>query len=306
MEVLHYNLDECLNIKESISLAIGYFDGVHTGHLALINKVKEYAKTYNTKSALMTFYPGPLVTLGKVKEEQYLTSPTDRKEILEDLGIDYLIIVNFTKTVSQLSPEDFYAKFIQTLPLKYLVCGFDYHFGIRGSGDAAYLKELAKNDFEVFVQEEVDEDDFKISSTRIRNELKTGNIEKVNHLLSRPYRIQGTVIKGKQIGRTIGFPTANIDFNKYLIPKNGVYGVKVEVNHQTYIGMCNIGYNPTFSALDHPSLEVNIFDFNEDIYNQNVKVYFYCFIRDEVKFNSPQELIAQLETDRNKIIEYFK
>lgn len=305
MKVIHYHLDEVLEIENQLAMAIGFFDGVHQGHLTLINEVLNYAKKNHTQSALMTFYPSPLVTLGIVKEEHYLTSPLDRQEILEKLGVDYLIIVDFSKEVSQLLPEVFFEKFITSLPLKYLVCGFDYHFGLKGQGNAKMLQTLAKDRFEVYVQDEVVEDDKKISSTRIRLLLDEGNIEKVNHLLSRVYRIQGTVIKGRQIGRTIGFPTANIDYGHYFIPKNGVYGVKLEVNGKMYIGMCNIGYNPTFDKLDHPSLEVNIFDFDEDIYHQNAKVYFYCFIRDEVKFSSPNDLVKQLLTDKEKIIRYF-
>lgn len=306
MKIIHYNYHEPITFNEPISMAIGYFDGLHLGHLSLANKVKEYASSHHTASALMTFSPNPLITLEKIKEEHYLTSYHDRAEILENIGIDYLIIVSFTKEVSQLSPEDFFHSFIDPLPLKCLVCGFDYHFGIKGMGDGETLKDLSKDKFPVYIQEEVTYKGEKISSTRIQNSLKEGNIELVNELLGRPYAIQGEVIRGRQNGRTIGFPTANIQYGQYAIPCNGVYAVKIMVKDKMYIGMCNIGYNPTFGSLDHPSMEVNIFDFDEDIYGENVKVYFYSFIRKEVKFTSPEHLMNQLKQDKERIIHAFK
>lgn len=305
MQVLHYYLGESLSLERPVALAMGYFDGLHLGHQALANKVKTYALEHRIASALMTFSPNPLITLGKMKVEHHLTSFEDRAKLLEKMGIDYLIIVNFDKAVSQLSPESFFQQFILPLDIQCLVCGFDYHFGSGGKGNGKMLKDLAADHFEVYIQEEIMIDEQKVSSTRIQKALNMGEIQIVNQLLDRPYCIKGEVIKGRQIGRTIGFPTANIDYGDYAIPKNGVYGVKIEVDGKVYTGMCNIGYNPTFDSLDHPSLEVNIFDFDQDIYGKIAHVYFYCLIRDEVKFASPQELITQLNKDKKEIIGYF-
>lgn len=305
MEVLYYSMDKPFELDNSIALALGYFDGLHLGHIALASKVKEYARLHKTKSALMTFSPNPLITLGKIEEEYYLTSFEDRAKLLEELGIDYLIILDFNKKVSELSPKDFYQQFIDPLKVECIVCGFDYHFGSKGRGDGHLLRELAMGKCEVYIQEEVLMNHQKISSSRIQEALKNGNIEEANVLLNRPYSIKGEIIKGRQIGRTIGFPTANIDYDHYAIPKNGVYGVKIEVNNKMYVGMCNIGYNPTFDSLDKTSLEVNIFDFDAEVYGNIAKVYFYTFIRDEVKFSSAQALITQLNQDKDRIIHYF-
>ena len=305
MKVLHYYLNEPLSLNQPIALAMGYFDGLHLGHQALANKVKDFAKQHQIASALMTFSPNPLITLGKMEAEHHLMSFEDRAKLLEKMGIDYLIIVNFNKEVSRLSPEDFFKQFILPLDIRCLVCGFDYHFGSGGKGNGKMLKDLASDHFEVYIQEEIMIDQQKVSSTRIQKALSEGQVQTAHHLLGRPYCIKGEVIKGRQIGRTIGFPTANVDYGEYAVPKNGVYGVKIEVDQQVYMGMCNIGYNPTFDSLDHRSLEVNIFDFDQDIYGKIVRVYFYCLIRDEVKFSSPKELILQLNKDKKEIIGYF-
>lgn len=305
VKVLHYYLNEPLTLKQPVALAMGYFDGLHLGHQALANKVKDFASEHQIASALMTFSPNPLITLGKMEVEHHLTSFEDRAKLLEKMGIDYLIIVNFDKAVSHLSPEDFFKHFIQPLDIRCLVCGFDYHFGSGGKGNGKLLKDLAADHFEVYIQEEIMIDQQKVSSTRIQKALCDGQVQTARHLLGRPYCIKGEVIKGRQIGRTIGFPTANVDYGEYAVPKNGVYGVKIEVDQQLYMGMCNIGYNPTFDSLEHRSLEVNIFDFDQDIYGKIVHVYFYCLIRDEVKFSSPQELISQLNKDKKEIIGYF-
>ena len=306
MEIIHLTYGKSIPKLKPFVLAIGFFDGLHLGHLSLVRKANNYANEKNVASALMTFEPNPLITLGKMKEEHYLTSYQDRAEILEKEAIDYLIIVEFSKEVSQLSPEEFYNAFIQTFSIKGLVCGFDYHFGKMGKGSGKDFEELSHHQFPIFIQDEVQFQNQKISSTRIHQDLVEGKVEEVHTLLTRPYRIKGEVIKGRQIGRTIGFPTANVAYGSYAIPKNGVYGVKVKIKDQEYIGMCNIGYNPTFDKLDHPSLEVNIFDFNEDIYNQIVEVYFYFFVRDEVKFASPTALVEQLKKDRQTIKDYFE
>lgn len=303
MKVIHYSLDDLIEI-EPIAIALGYFDGIHLGHQALMQETMNYANSHHIKSAVMTFNPNPLITIGKMQEERYLTSLDDRTKILEELGIDYFIIVNFTKEVSQLSDQQFYERILKKFDIRYYVCGFDFHFGYKGVGSGETLKQMA--DCEVYIQEKVADSNLKVSSTRINEQLRLGNIEEVNRLFTRPYRIYGKVIKGRQIGRTIGFPTANVEYKPYVIPSGGVYVVKVEIKGKYYVGMCNIGYNPTFDALDTQSLEVNIFDFNEDIYDEYIYVYFYHKIRPEQKFASVNLLIEQLTKDTKTAKEYFK
>ncbi len=305
MKVIYHDGRHSHNFDSNLAMAIGYFDGIHRGHLGLIQHVKNYATNHNIHSAVMTFFPNPLLILGKIKNEYYLTSLLDKEKLLEDLKIDYLIIVDFSTEVSRLSPNDFFAYFIQSLPIDYIACGFDYHFGFLGQGNANDLKHLANGLFPVYIQDKIVEDDQKISSTRIRNELLNGNILKANNLLSRPYKISGKVIRGRQIGRMIGFPTANIDCGNYFIPQNGVYGVIVEIFKKKYIGMCNIGYNPTICSLDTPSIEIHIFEFHQDIYDENIDVYFYCRVRNEIKFNSVDQLVEQLESDQVNIQQFF-
>ncbi len=303
MQVIHYSLGQEMSLPP-MALAIGYFDGLHRGHQALFMKIKEYASNNQIKSAVMTFAPNPLVTLGKMKEERYLTSYQDRADILEEMGIDYLIIVEFTKEVSCLSPEDFYDRILNCFDLRYIVCGFDFHFGYQGKGNGEILTKLAE--CPVYIQDEVTDRNLKISTTRISDHLAGGYIEEVNLLLGRPYFISGKIIKGRQIGRTIGFPTANVDYGHYVIPKFGVYVTKIKVKGKTHLGMCNIGFNPTFTSLDKPSLEVNILDFDEDIYDEHATVYFYHMIRPEQKFDSAEGLIEQLKKDQQTVADFFK
>ena len=303
MEIIYLD-GNSKNINENIVSAIGFFDGLHIGHMELVHEVKRIANKKNYKTALMTFDHHPLYVLGYNDKEEWLTSHNDRKELLESMDIDYLFIIKFTKQVAALSCDDFMNRYLYNLSIKHVVCGFDFRFGHKNSGD---IHTLMKSDlFEVSVIDEVLYKGEKISSSRIREELNQGHIEEINCLMGRPYSITGKVIKGRQIGRTIGFPTANIDYTNYHLPTFGVYGVKIKIGNQYKIGMCNIGFNPTFDSLDRPSLEVHIFDFNDDIYDLDIQVQFYKLIRFEKKFDSKDELIVQLYSDKDNIIRFFK
>jgi riboflavin kinase/FMN adenylyltransferase len=301
VEIKYLGINEIPQFKKPLSLALGYFDGLHLGHINLIKKTLEVAKKQQLASAMITFEPNPLITLNKIKEEQVLTTIDDRLEILETLGVDYIIVLKFTKEVAGLLPEQFINQLIKPMNVKALVCGFDYYFGKNNQGDSTTLLNLSQGDYQVYVIDKVINVQEKISSSRIIALLQYGNVEKANELLNRNYSIKGQVITGKQIGRQLGFPTANIDYYPYVLPKRGVYGVKVIINNKIYIGMCNIGINPTIGELNKKSMEVNIFDFNEDIYHKTIKVYFYFFVRDEMKFSSKEELIQQLSQDKENI-----
>lgn len=303
MEIIYLS-GKKINIHEPVCSAIGFFDGLHIGHMALVHKVKEVAKEKNYKTALMTFDHHPLYVLGKISEEKYMTSMEDRIHILEKENIDYLFVIEFSKEVAHLSPEDFIERYLLSSHICHVVCGFDFRFGDKNKGDTYTLQQCPQLD--VSVVEEVIYLGKKISSTRIRKILENGKLDEMNHLLGRHYCISGKVIRGRRIGHSNGFPTANVDYASYFLPQRGVYVVKFYVNEKEYMGMCNIGYNPTYKVLDKLSLEVNILDFDGDIYDQDVTVEFYKMIRPEKSFASQEELIQQLIHDKDYVRRFFQ
>lgn len=303
MEVIRLK-GQKLNINEPICSAVGFFDGLHRGHMALVDEVMRVAREKQYKTALMTFDHHPLFVLGQLPEERYITTMEDRKEILEKLGIDYLFIIEFNQEVASLLPQDFIQYYIFNSQIQHIVCGFDFHFGQKNMGSSKDFQDCPH--LGVSVIEEVDYKGEKISSSRIRQLLEKGHIDEMNEILGRHYQIKGQVIQGRQIGRMIGFPTANIDYQSYFLPARGVYAVKFYLHEDVYLGMCNIGLNPTFTALDKPSLEVHIFDFDQDIYGEDVKIEFYTKMRSEVHFSSKEQLIKQLNQDQQQIYHFFK
>lgn len=303
MEVIRLKGQQ-LNIKEPICSAVGFFDGLHRGHMALVNEVIRVAKEKDYKTALMTFDHHPLFVLGRLKEERYITTMEDRIELLEESGIDYLFIIEFNQEVAFLLPQDFIQNYILNSHIQHVVCGFDFHFGQKNMGSSKDFQDCP--DLDVSVIEEVDYKGEKISSSRIRQLLDKGHIDEMNEILGRHYQVKGQVIKGRQIGHAIGFPTANIDYHSYFLPARGVYAVKFYLHDEVYLGMCNIGLNPTFTALDKPSLEVHIFDFDQDIYGEEVMIEFYAKMRSEVHFSSKEQLIEQLHQDQKQIQDFFK
>lgn len=292
---------EEVHLTEPLSLAIGFFDGLHLGHMSLINEVLKYKG--ETKTAVMSFDVHPLCVL-KGEKRQSIITLEEKKELLEEMGIDYLLVIHFTKEVAALSPQVFIDEYLNKLPLKRLVCGYDFHFGDHNSGS---IEDLKKQSFELIVKNAVMYNDTeKVSSTLIKKLMDQGMIEEVNTLLGRPYKVKGTVIHGKQRGRLIGFPTLNIDYGMKYLPKRGVYGTIVEINHQYYIGMANIGMNPTFNDINRLSLEVNVFDFDEDVYGKEVEVTFCLYKREETVFNGLEGLKTQLTEDRKYLSQVMK
>lgn len=280
-------------IAEPLSLAIGFFDGFHLGHMSLINEVLKYKD--NTKTAVMSFDIHPLTVLKGEKRKSIITLE-EKKNILEKQGIDYLFLIHFTKEVAQLSPADFIEQYLNKLPIKRLVCGYDFHFGNHNEGS---IEDLKGHSFSLSVMPPImyDENE-KVSSTLIKHLLDNGNIKEVNKLLVEPYTVKGKVIHGKKRGRLIGFPTLNIDYGNKYLPRTGVYGTIVKMHNCYYIGMANIGTNPTFNDIHHVSLEVNVFDFEEDVYGQEAEVIFYIYKRDETVFNGLEGLKKQLIEDK--------
>jgi riboflavin kinase / FMN adenylyltransferase len=290
-------------------MALGYFDGVHLGHQQVILEAKNQANVRGLKSAVMTFDPHPSVVLGKSKTHvQYITPLTDKIKIIEELGIDYLYIVHFTPEFANLLPQEFVDQYVIGLNVKHVVAGFDFTYGRMGKGTMETLPFHSRDQFSYSVVPKLTQEEEKISSTRIRQLLSEGKTDELPALLGRFYTTSGVVVHGDKRGRTIGFPTANIDLHEeYLIPPLGVYAVKMKVENEWVDGVCNVGYKPTFNkeALKL-SVEVHLFDFNRDIYGQEVLVEWHLYIRKEQRFSGIDELVKQIEKDKQNALIYFE
>ena len=293
-----------------IVMALGYFDGVHLGHVKVITTAKEKADEYGYKSAVMTFYPHPSVVLRKsVEHSECITSITDKEEEIRKLGIDYLFIVDFTSSFAELLPQQFVDQYIIGLQVKHVVAGFDYTYGRLGKGTMETLPFHSRGKFTQTVVDKVVENDEKISSTLIRQHIQGGGVDLLPTYLGRFYKTKGIVIHGEKRGRTIGFPTANIKHTEhYILPPTGVYAVRVNVLGNWHTGVLNIGYKPTFHdpSTVKLSIEVHIIDFNEAIYDEAVEIMWLKRIRPEQKFNSVKELIAQIQRDKEETILYVE
>lgn len=305
IEVLKVEVGNPIEQKHRITACIGYFDGIHKGHQKLLEQVVAISKENNTKPALITFDPDPWVVIKKSKELPHLTTMADRIAIGESLGIEQWIILSFNETMADLNIQEFHEQILNPLNLDTIVCGFDFHYAAKGKGSIDTLKQ--QKNFKVHVVEEIQFDHEKISSTRIESLLEKGNVLSVHELLGRPYALKGKVGKGNQLGRTIGFPTANLVLEDlYCIPKKGVYIGSVEINQCNYPAIINIGNNPTFNYQESMCIEAHIIGINEDLYDKQLTYKFYDFIREEKRFNNPQELTTQLENDKQKAIEFFR
>lgn len=300
---VHYSLDN-FNAKNPV-VTTGTFDGLHKGHQLVIKRLKQLAKDMDGESVILTFYPHPrVVTSPDENNLRLLTTKDEKIRLFDQFGIDHLIIYPFDKAFSQLSYSDFIKKIIiGGMGTKCLVVGYDHRFGKNREGDYEYLKKCAgEYDFTVKRTEALSVETEKVSSTKIRAALESGEIKKANGYLGYSFMLNGTVIKGNQLGREMGFPTANIqtsDKNK-IIPGYGVYAVYIEKGDKHFKGMLNIGSRPTFNNnADNRSIEVNIFDFDSNIYGENLNLIFVDKIRNEKKFNGVKELSAQLAKDKN-------
>lgn len=293
---------------ESVA-AIGFFDGVHLGHQTVIRKAVDIAKKQNIYSSVMFFDPHPSVVLQKDKTDVQYITPLDHKiALMEQLGVDILYIVRFDKELSKLLPNQFLDQFIDRLNIVHIVAGFDFTFGHKGAGNMNNISDYLPKNIRYDVISKQDQENEKISSTRIRECLAHGDLQEVERLLGRPYETVGEVVHGDKRGREIGYPTANINQNNdYIIPKIGIYAVEVKVNEELYKGMASIGYNPTFKDDKNIiRIEVNLFEFQDDIYGKPIHVYWKKYMRDEVKFTSVDALIEQLEEDERQTREFFK
>lgn len=308
---IYKGIDELGEFKNSV-VTIGTFDGVHKGHQKILSRLNKLADEISGESILFTFYPHPRMVVFPDNHNLKLIQTIDEKiDALEKLGLDNLIIYPFTKAFSRLTAFEFVRDIlVEKLKVKTLVIGYDHQFGRNREGDLEFLKETAKIfDFKVeeISAEEVQE--VNVSSTKIRQSLLEGDIEKTNGFLGRPFRYSGVVVEGQKIGRTIGFPTANIEIKNQhkILPKDGVYAVRVQIGGALIDGMMNIGMNPTVLAKEslEKKVEVHLFDFNSEVYGEHVAVFLYRYIRKEKTFSNLEALKSQLNDDSKKVRNFF-
>ena len=295
-----------LNNFKTISCAVattGTFDGVHLGHRKILNQLVAKAKKVGGESVLLTFSPHPRIVLQPDIELELLSSENEKISLLEKTGIDHLIIHPFTREFSRTQSLDFVREFlVNKIGVKHLVIGYDHHFGRNREGSFDHLKEFGPiYGFEVEEIAAFDIDQVNVSSTKIRNALAEGNVELANMYLGAPYSISGRVIKGNQIGRTIGFPTANIecDFMQKLLPADGVYAGKLHVNGHTYNAMANLGSRPTIGSKQR-KLEVHCIGTDIHLYESEVRFDLYKFLRGIEEFANLEALKKQLEVDKKE------
>lgn len=291
---------------DKLAACIGYFDGFHLGHQSLFNKTLTIAKQKSIKSAIISFDPDPWVVLHGVPNSNHLTTIEDRKDLAEKLGFDVWISIEFDKKMAELDPAEFINK-LKSIHIQELVCGFDFKFGTKGSGNIDTLLNAQNQDFNVHIISEYKVDNEKVSSTRIKIALKNGDMNLVKQLLGRYYQLNGMVVGGKQIGRKIGYPTANLQVDsEYVLPKMGVYAGYVTIDNLRYQAMISIGLNPTVKDDRVVSIEAHIFDFDRDIYSKDVSFVYVQYLRPELKFNSLNGLIAQLKEDEKECRKILK
>lgn len=311
MHTIHVNRIEEMYQHPDIALAIGFFDGIHLGHLTVINKMIEIAEEKKLKKAVMTFDPHPSVVLNPEKKRtDYLTPLNEKKRIFESLGVDYLFIVPFTSKFAAMTEKDFIRDYLTNNHVKEVIAGFDFTYGKFGKGNMLKLAE-DRQGFNVTAVSKKALNNEKISTTDIRRMLTEGEVLKANEQLGRPYKIAGIVVQGEKRGRTIGFPTANVMPDEdYVMPKLGVYAVTLKqvATGEMFKGVCNIGYKPTFHdpSKSAVSIEVHIFDFSESIYGERVEVFWHEFLRPEQKFSGIDALIAQINLDKRQAEEILR
>ena len=303
------NIYHSLDAFEKLDYAVvtsGTFDGVHIGHKKILSRLREISQLSGGQTVVLTFWPHPRTVVSEDSQSLQLLSTIEEKiALFAQLGIDHLAIIPFTRSFSELSSEDFIRQIlVDKIGTKKLVIGYDHRFGKNREGSFEFLKEnCSQYGFEVEEIPRQDIEDMAISSSRIRKALVTGQIHEANELLGRPYSISGTVVKGKQLGRTIGFPTANVhpEESYKLIPQNGVYAIKAVYKDEIFKGMLNIGVRPTVDGTSK-TIEANLFDFNREIYGEELRVELLHYLRPEQKFDGLPALVAQINLDKERAV----
>lgn len=296
MKIRRINNELEINQEEDTVLVLGYFDGLHKGHQTLFKEARKIADEQGLKIAVLTFPESPKLAFVRYQPELmlHLNHPEERAAHLENLGVDYLYLIDFTSHFSKNTAREFFDKYVSALKAKAVVAGFDYHFG----SDKRKAEELADYfDGRIVIVSSVNQDDEKISSTRIRETIQNGDVAKAHQLLGYPLSTRGIVVHGNARGRTIGYPTANLaPLDRVILPADGVYVVDVEHNGKIFRGMASVGKNVTFEG-DELRFEANLFDFAEEIYGDTIRIIWLDKIRDMVKFDGIEELVAQLKSD---------
>jgi len=306
LEIIHSIFD--FNPAQKTFVTIGTFDGVHIGHQKIIEKLVSEAKQQQKKSVLLTFFPHPRMVLQKDASIKLLNSINERAALLEKTGLDYLIIHPFSKEFSRLKALDFVRDIlVNQLNTAKLIIGYDHHFGKNREGNIEQLTEYSQlYDFSVEEIPVQDVDEVAVSSTKIRKALANGALKTANKYLGNNFSLKGKVIKGKQLGGKIGFPTANLELseNYKLIPKKGVYVVKSIIEGNCTYGMMNIGNRPTING-DYESIEAHFFKFNKNLYQKTITIELLYFLREEEKFDSVDGLVEQLKKDQKTALNYI-
>lgn len=296
MKTIRIKNEKDIQQIEHTVLVLGYFDGLHKGHQALFAEARKMAAEKHLKIAVLTFPESPKLAFVRYQPSLmlHLTSPEDRLQQMENLGVDYLYLIDFTSQFARSTAEQFFTKYISRLKAEAVIAGFDYHFG----SDRRSAEDLEKLfDGQVIVVPSVNFNGAKVSSTRIRETVLAGNVAESNQLLGYSLSTCGIVVHGNARGRTIGYPTANLaPLDRVILPADGVYVVDIEHDGQIYRGMASVGKNVTFEG-DELRFEANIFDFSQDIYGDTIRIFWLDKIRDMVKFDNVDELVKQLQAD---------
>ncbi len=303
MEIIR-GLDQLIKPLRNPVVTLGNFDGVHLGHQKIFERVREEASKIHGEGMVITFEPHPLKVLAPEKFLPLLTPFRKKMMLIEKSGIEIVLCIEFSLAFSEISPSEFIKSIlVEKVKVKKVIIGYNYHFGKGQRGDAQTLKEAGKVfDFEVEVVEPLKVGQTIVSSSKIRDLIEGGEVDVASRLLGRYYPIIGKVVEGAKRGKTLGFPTANLEISDELYPKTGVYAVEVVWHQQQFNGLANVGLNPTFSPQigkreEQFSLEVHILNFNQEIYGEEIEVHFKKRIRDEVRFESPSLLIEQIKKD---------
>lgn len=296
-------------VKNAV-VTIGTFDGVHIGHQKIITRLKESAAELGGETVILTFFPHPRMILHPEDQNlKLITTIAEKTALLENLGVDHLIITPFTRDFSNLSADEYIQQIlVEKIGIRKIIIGYDHRFGKNREGSVSDLNRLAPVcNFEVEVIPEQDIQQVAVSSTKIRQAVLTGDVATAHEFLGHPFSLSGKVIKGDQIGRKMGYPTANLFIEEpyKLIPADGIYAVKVVIKSDTFGGMAYIGHRPTVNGMSR-NIEVNIFDFNQEIYGEAIRMDFLQYIRGDQKFNNLEELQAQLGKDQEAALAILK
>lgn len=288
-----------------VVLTIGNFDGVHLGHRKLIQTCQQIAKVHDLQVTVLTFFPHPIEVLRPELGHQRLFSLEDQQQVMTEIGVDHIFVQEFTKVFATLSASDFLQQIVQKFQPSHIVVGDDFGFGAKKSGNLSVLQDFChKSGIELTIVPEVDWKGQRVSSSLIKNKIREGDFDWVNEALSRPFYLQGTVVKGDQRGRQLGFPTANLGPFHQVVPKSGVYITRMHLRGKWWPSVTNVGINKTFYEEGSIKIETHVLNFSEQFYDEVIKVSFLKYLREEKKFSGFEELKAQIFLDRDQAKEF--